>query len=190
MNTNKNLENAQKALGNIPHAVTGSKAMQLYGKFYNVQTRNSMNVNIAVNRKNMKNAYNALSGVPNSRLNYTNNHYKIGNKYDLIRAGSNLAPKISPYYILYGVPVVPLKELLKFKQKTHDNLSSVKYPNTKNMRKTLENIKTLRIILTKVNDDKKHLTPRSLKSPSPVRSRTSRFSGGSPPKVRKLTFND
>jgi len=88
-------------------------------------------VNIVVNRKNLTNAYEALYflSVKNEPKNTSKvknkNHYKL-HPYDLLRAGTNLAPLMKNNYIeLNGVHVMNLNSLLKHTQKNKNKVAEL-----------------------------------------------------------------
>lgn len=135
--------------------------MKLYGKMYKINTRKPQNVNIAVNSRNIQNAYNALYRVASRKgsplmpnvIKRGKPHYKL-RMYDLLLANSNLAPKIDTYYLINGVPVVPVSALLNQKKKTFGG-----------GQKTQQNIETLQRIKNAFN-----------KRPLPSLTRTKRES--------------
>jgi hypothetical protein len=136
----RNAKNVLNSSG-IPWALSGSMAMKLYANKYGVPTRTPQNVNIVVRQNNMKTAYKAMTG-----RNLTNrsikNHYKLNNKYNLLKANTNLAPPINQYVNINGVPVVTLESLLNYKRRTIKN-----YPQKNRIQTIEKNIRRLKRIL-------------------------------------------
>ena len=162
---------------NVPYVISGSMAMKLYGNKYGVKTREPGNVNVVVNRKNLKNAYNSLYPIshkkvsPNTNPGKSKNHYSL-EPFDLLRAGTNLAPSINTYVELNGIPLVSLENLLKQKLRSLDNAPENKKKNT-----IQSNIKTLKQLIEKSKRSPlKIKTPRNVKRKSP------------PPTTRKTLF--
>ena len=154
---NKKLQNAKNTL-NVPWALSGSMAMKMYGNIYGIPTRNPGNVDIVVNRNKLSNAYRTLfylvpdrSFPPNTTAKKNKNHYNL-HPFDLLKANSNLAPKINRYTEIKGMPVVPLEELLKYKLRTKNN-----FPN--NVQKVNANIKKIKELI----NASKTRTPLKLK---------------------------
>ena len=147
-------------LGNIPWALSGSQAMKLYANKYGVPTRTPQNINIVVRRNNMARAFKILTGQ-----NLTNrtieNHYKVGNLYNLLKANTNLAPSINKYVVINGIPVVTLESLLNYKRRTIKN-----YPQKNRIQTIEKNIRRLKRIL------RTRKTPNQVLSRSPSRTAT------------------
>ena len=145
-------------LGNIPWALSGSQAMKLYANKYGVPTRTPQNINIVVRRNNMARAFKILTGQ-----NLTNrtieNHYKVGNLYNLLKANTNLAPSINKYVVINGIPVVTLESLLNYKRRTLKN-----YPQKNRIQTIEKNIRRLKRIL------RTRKTPNQVLSRSPSRT--------------------
>lgn len=136
----RNAKNIMNSSG-IPWALSGSMAMKLYANKYKVPTRTPQNVNIVVRRNNMKRAYKALTGRNLTNLSIEN-HYKLSNRYNLLKANTNLAPSINQYVNINGIPVVTLESLLKQKQKTLNN-----FPQKNRIQTIKNNIIRLKLIL-------------------------------------------
>ena len=147
-------------LGNILWALSGSQAMKLYANKYGVPTRTPQNINIVVRRNNMTRAFKILTGQ-----NLTNrtieNHYKVGNLYNLLKANTNLAPSINKYVVINGIPVVTLESLLNYKRRTIKN-----YPQKNRIQTIEKNIRRLKRIL------RTRKTPNQVLIRSPSRTAT------------------
>ena len=159
------MRNAKNALNRrgIPWALSGSLAMKLYANKYGVPTRTPQNVNIVVRSSNMAKAYAALT---NQRTppRMSENHYKVGNHYNLLRSNSNLAPSINQYVMINGIPVVTLESLLNYKRRTIKN-----YPQKERIRTIEKNIRRLKRILRTRKTPNKIIVrtpPRSVARPS------------------------
>ena len=66
------------------------------------------------------------------------NHYNLPPNYNLLKAGTNLAPRINQWVEINGYPVVALNNLIKYKPKTVTGARANKLAN--NLR-TLNKIK-------------------------------------------------
>ena len=147
----------------VPWVLTGSAAMKLYGNKYGVATRTPHNINIIVRPHNLNEAYNTLFLLSNKTHPRNTSREKSKNRYnlspfDLLKAGTNLAPRINSWVVVNGYPVVSLENLIKYKPRP-ENLKT----NQKN--KSSKNISTLRTILSK----KKSQNVRTNKFTKPVR---------------------
>jgi hypothetical protein len=158
------LHRGMMLLKGIPFVITGSMAMKLYANKYGVTMRDPLNVNFVVNKNNMRNAVGRLSNGSTQAGYYISNHYNL-KPYDLLKAGTNLAPRINSYVNLNGVPVVPLNKLLKQKQMTLNN-----YPPHNLIPKIKGNINKIQNILRKKSPNT--IVTRKKKSPSPRKSPT------------------
>ena len=162
------MNNLNNRLGSIPWALSGSMAMKLYANKYKVPTRTPQNVNIVVRRNNMKGAYKALTGRNLTNLSIKN-HYKLSNRYNLLKANTNLAPSINQYVNINGIPVVTLESLLNQKRKTRKN-----FPQKNKIQTIEKNIRRLKRIL-KTRKTSNNLIVRS--PPRTTAGAPSRFSG-------------
>ena len=189
---NRRLLNAKNSL-TVPWALSGSMAMKLYGERYGVATRNPANVNIVVNRNYMANAYRNLSRLvgshsppvhTKSKKSATQSHFKL-NSYDLLRAGSELAPAINSVVLLNGIPVVPLEALLNYKRRTLRNV-----PSNANKLKINSNIRSLVQILNAARTSTPLKVVKSTVKNSPKRKMNSGNNFSTPPSTtrKKLAF--
>jgi len=165
------MRNAKLVLNStgIPWALSGSMAMKLYANKYGVPTRTPQNVNIVVRQNNMAKAWAALTGQ-REPIRMNKNHYKLDNKYNLLKANTNLAPSINQYVIINGVPVVTLESLLNYKIRTIKN-----YPQKYRIQTIEKNIRRLKRIL------------RTRKTPNKVIVRTPPRSTVRPPSRFAMT---
>ena len=153
----RSLERAKYILNKmkIPWSLTGGAAMHLYGRRYGVKTRVPVNINIVVNRHNMRNVYNRLAPRNARPISGNRNHYQLG-IYDIIKANSRLAPNINNRQMIKGVPVVPLNKLLNQKYKTYRN-----NPRLNQVNKIKSNVVTIRRLLRAFNSNTSNRPYRS-----------------------------
>jgi hypothetical protein len=198
---NERLKFVKNSLG-VPYAISGSMAMRLYGKKYNVKTREPGNVNVVVNRKHLNNAYSTLfnsksRNVPrNTSSKKQKNHYNL-HPFDLLKAGTELAPSINTYVELNGIPVVSLENLLKHKRISLRNAPGVKESIMKSNINTLEELikrsnRSPLKIKRRVNNRTPHTVTRNHNNNFSTPPRTTRKAlfgnNTTPPRGKKLMF--
>jgi len=186
---NNRLRTAKNSLS-VPWVLSGSMAMKMYGNKYGIPTRTPGNVNVVVNRKNLANAYANLFGIvprnfPRNTSRVKNkNHYNLS-PFDLLKAGSELAPSINTYVELNGLPVVSLENLLKYKLRSSRNA-----PNPNQKLKINSNIKKLHELI-KASKMKTPLKQKQRVKPFTMKTRRNHNNNFStPPRttVKRLEF--
>jgi len=94
-------------------------------------------------------------------------HYKL-RMYDLLLANSNLAPKINTYYVINGVPVVPINALLNQKKKTFGSQKAKQNIDTLERIKNAFNKRPLRSVTRPRRESPLHRSNNNLEM-SPTR---------------------
>jgi len=175
----KKLRNVKKLLNNaqIPWAVSGSMAMKLYGNKYGVNLggRTPANLDIVVNRNNVRNAYTYLYNKANknnrrpfatiSRSN-RKNRFDLS-PFDILVAKSALAPNIDEYVNINGVPTVPFNKLIQYKRAILSNIPNKKAENNLKLLEKIQLKKIKNVIIQRI---KKSFVSPPRKSPSSSRS--------------------